>query len=99
MENIKGLINDPAKLAETMKGAWAKIDSKNEGEVPVDIFKAGLEQVAKEMGLTEMLPSTEKGKAEFKQICDPENKGKVNYGAFTKVVQTGIANMKKEGKL
>ena len=46
-----------------------------------------------------MLPTTEKGQAEFKQICDPENKGKVNYEAFTKVVQTGIANMKKEGKL
>ena len=99
MVKIKGLINDPAKLAETMKGAWAKIDSKNEGEVPVDIFKAGLEQVAKEMGLTEMLPTTEKGQAEFKQICDPNNKGKVNFEGFQKIVQTGIENMKKAGKL
>ena len=33
------------------------------------------------------------------RIVDIENKGKVNYEAFTKVVQTGIANMKKEGKL
>ena len=99
MENIKGIVADPAKLAETMKGAWAKIDTTNEGEVPADVFKAALEQVAKEMGLTEMLPTTEKGQAEFKQICDPDNKGKVNFEGFKKVVQTGIENMKKAGKL
>ncbi len=99
MEAVKELLKDQAKLEATIKGAWAKIDTKNEGEVPVDAFKAALEQIAKEMGLTEMLPTTEKGQAEFKQICDPNNKGKVNFEGFQKVVQTGIENMKKAGKL
>ena len=99
MEKAKELLKDPAKLEATIKGAWEKIDPKKEGEVPIDNFKASLEAIAKEMGLTEMLPTTEKGHAEFKQICDPENKGKVNFEGFQKIVQTGIDNMKKAGKL
>ena len=99
MEKVQELLKEPAKLEATMKDAWAKIDPKKEGEVPIDAFKACLEVLAKEMGLTEMLPTTEKGHAEFKQICDPENKGKVNYESFKKIVQTGIENMKKAGKL
>ena len=51
------------------------------------------------MQLTEMLPTTDKGKAEFKQITDPNNTGKVNIEGFKAIIQTGIENMKKEGKL
>lgn len=99
METVKELMKDPAKLEATIKGAWAKIDQKNEGEVAIDAFTAGLTAIATEMKLTEMLPTTDKGKAEFKQICDPTNCGKVNFEGFQKIVQTGIENMKKEGKL
>ena len=45
MEAVKELMKDPAKLEATMKSSWAKIDAKNEGEVPFDIFTAALEQV------------------------------------------------------
>ena len=51
------------------------------------------------MGITEMLPTTDKGKEEFKKITDPNNTGKVNFEGFQKIVQTGIENMKKAGKL
>ena len=99
MEAIKELLKDPAKMEATIKASWAKVDAKNEGEVPFDVFTVALEQLAKEMHITEMLPTTDKGKAEFKQITDPNNTGKVNFEGFKKIIQTGIENMKKEGKL
>ena len=99
MEAIKELLKDPAKMEATIKASWAKVDAKNEGEVPFDVFTVALEQLAKEMQITEMLPTTDKGKAEFKQITDPNNTGKVNFEGFKKIIQTGIENMKKEGKL
>ena len=99
MEAVKELMKDPAKLEATMKSSWAKIDAKNEGEVPFDVFTAALEQVAKEMQLTEMLPTTDQGKVQFKQITDPNNTGKVNFEGFKAIIHTGIENLKKEGKL
>ena len=99
METVKELLKDPAKLEATIKGSWAKIDPKNEGEVSFDAFKVALEQIAKEMHLTEMLPASEKGNAEFKQAADPDNTGKVNFERFKAVIQLGIENTKKEGKL
>ncbi len=99
MEALKELLKDPAKVEASMKASWAKVDTKNEGEVPFDVFTVALQQLAKEMQITEMLPTTDKGKAEFKQITDPNNTGKVNFEGFKKIVLTGIENMKKEGKL
>ena len=99
MEAVKELLKDPAKLEATIKSSWAKIDTKNEGEVAFDLFTTALQQVAKEMNLTEMLPKTDKGKEEFKKITDPNNTGKVNIEGFKAIIQTGIENMKKEGKL
>ena len=99
MEAFKELLKDPAKMEASFKDSWAKIDAKNEGEVPFDVFTAALEQLSKEMHTTEMLPTTDEGKAKFKQITDPNNTGKVNFEGFKKIVLTGIENMKKEGKL
>ena len=99
MEAVKELLKDPAKLEATMKSSWAKIDPKNEGEVNFDLFTAALEQLAKEMQLTEMLPTTDKGRAEFKKIADPNNAGKVSFEGFKAIIQEGLNNMKKEGKL
>ena len=96
MEKVKELLADPEKLEITIKDSWTKIDTKNEGEVPFDTFKTCCEQIAKEMGIIEMLPTTDKGKEEFKQISDPNNTGKVNFEGFKKIVQSGIDNMKKK---
>ena len=96
MDKVKELLADPAKLEVTIKDSWTKIDTKNEGEVPFDTFKTCCEHIASEMGITEMLPTTDKGKEEFKQITDPNNTGKVNFEGFKKIVQTGIDNMKKK---
>ena len=96
MDKVKELLADPAKLEATIKDSWTKIDTKNEGEVQFDTFKTCCEQIAKEMGITEMLPTTDKGKEEFKKITDPNNTGKVNFEGFKKIVQTGIDNMKKK---
>ena len=96
MEKVKELLADPEKLEITIKDSWTKIDTKNEGEVLFDTFKTCCEQIAKEMGIIEMLPTTDKGKEEFKQISDPNNTGKVNFEGFKKIVQTGIDNMKKK---
>ena len=70
MEKVKELLADPEKLEATIKDSWTKIDTKNEGEVPFDTFKTCCEQIAKEMGIIEMLPTTDKGKEEFKQILE-----------------------------
>ena len=99
MEAVKELLKDPAKLEATIKSSWDKVDTKKEGEVPFDVFKVALEQLAKEMQITEMLPTTDKGREEFKQITDPNNTGKVNFEGFKNVIQKGIENMKKAGKL
>ena len=99
MDKVKEIISDPAKLEATIKASWAKLDAKNEGEVEFWIFKAGLEAIAKEMQITEMLPTTEKGAAEFKNVVDPNNKGKVNFEGFQAIIKLGIENMKKAGKL
>ena len=99
MDKVKELMKDPAKLEETIKASWAKIDTKNEGEVEFGVFKVALEQIAKEMQITEMLPTTEKGAEEFKKVTDPNNKGKVNFEGFQAVIKLGLENMKKEGKL
>ncbi len=99
MEGVKDLLKDPAKLEATIKGSWEKIDAKKEGEVAFDVFKVALKQLAEEMKITEMLPKTEKGEAEFKKVTDPNNKGKVNFEGFKAIIQLGIENMKKEGKL
>ena len=99
MEAVKELLKDPAKLEATIKGAWSKIDAKNEGEVSFDAFKVGIEQVAKEMHIDAMLPKTEKGNEQFKKTADPNNTGKVNFEGFKNVIQLGIENEKKAGKL
>ncbi len=99
MDKVKEIISDPAKLEATIKASWAKLDAKNEGEVEFGVFKAGLEAIAKEMQITEMLPTTEKGAAEFKNVVDPNNKGKVNFEGFQAIIKLGIENMKKAGKL
>ena len=98
MEGIKDLLKDPAKLEATIKGAWEKIDAKKEGEVAFDVFKVALKKIAEEMKITEMLPKTEEGAAEFKKTTDPNNTGKVNFDGFKAIIQLGIENMKKEGK-
>ena len=95
MDKLKALLADPVKMESTIKDSWTKIDTKNEGEVPLETFIACCEQIAKEMGITEILPTTEKGKEEFRKISDPNNTGKVNFEGFQKIVQTGIENMKK----
>ena len=51
------------------------------------------------MKITEMLPKTEQGEVEFKKVTDPNNTGKVNFEGFKAIIQLGIENMKKEGKL
>ena len=99
MEAVKELLKDPTKLEATIKASWEKVDTKKEGEVPFDVFTVALEQLAKEMHITEMLPTTDKGRAEFKQITDPNNTGKVGFEGFKKIIQAGIENMKKAGKL
>ena len=99
MDKIKELMKDPAKLEETIKASWGKIDAKNEGEVEFGTFKVALEQIAKEMQITEMLPKTEQGAEEFKKVVDPSNKGKVNFEGFQAIIKLGLENMKKEGKL
>ena len=99
MEAVKELLKDPAKLEATIKASWEKVDTKKEGEVPFDVFTVALEQLAKEMQITEMLPTTDKGRAQFKQITDPNNTGKVGFEGFKKIIQAGIENMKKAGKL
>ena len=99
MDAIKELLKDPAKLEATLKDTWAKIDAKNEGSVPFDVFRAILEKMAAEKQMAVMLPTTDKGKAEFKKITDPTNSGKVNFDGFKAIVLQGIENMKKEGKL
>ena len=99
MEAVKELLQDPAKLEATIKGSWAKVDTKNEGEVAFDTFKVALKQLAEEMKITEMLPKTAEGEAEFKKITDPNNTGKVNFEGFKAIIQLGIENMKKAGKL
>ena len=98
MDAIKELLKDPAKLEATLKDTWAKIDAKNEGSVPFDVFRAILEKMAAEKQMAVMLPTTDKGKAEFKKITDPTNSGKVNFDGFKAIVLQGIENMKKEGK-
>ena len=99
MEAVKQLLQDPAKMEATIKASWAKIDAKNEGEVAFDFFKVALKQIAEEMKITEMLPTTEQGAAEFKKVTDPNGTGKVNFEGFKAIIQLGIENMKKEGKL
>ena len=99
MDAIKELLKDPAKLEATLKDTWAKIDAKNEGSVPFDVFRAILEKMAAEKQMAVMLPTTDKGKDEFKKITDPTNSGKVNFDGFKAIVLQGIENMKKEGKL
>ena len=99
MEGVKDLLKDPAKLEATIKGSWEKIDAKKEGQVAFDVFKAALKQLADEMKITEMLPKTEQGEVEFKKVTDPNNTGKVNFEGFKAIIQLGIENMKKEGKL
>ena len=99
MEGVKELLKDPAKLEATIKASWAKIDAKGEGAVSFDVFKVALEQLANEMKITEMLPTTDEGRAEFKKVTDPKNTGKVNFDGFKAIIQLGLENMKKAGKL
>ena len=99
MEELKEILKNPALFETKMKEAWDQIDTKKEGEVSFEAFKAALEQLTKQQKIVEMLPTTDEGREIFKKVTDPNNTGKVNYEGFKNITLKGIEKMKKAGKL
>ena len=99
MEQFKEAAKDPALLETRLKAAWDKIDTKKEGAVTCEVFKAALEKLCADRQISFLLPTTEEGKQVFKQITDPNNTGKVTFEGFKNIALRGVENMKKAGKL
>ena len=98
MEKYKEIANDPAKLEASLKDAWAKMDTKGQGFLTHEEFKAAAEAMAKSLNLPEEKPTDEE-RAAAKKLVDPNNTGKITFEGFKALVQAGIAKGKKEGKI
>ena len=94
MEEFKKLLSNPALFDAKLKEAWNQIDTKKEGQVPYDVFKAGLEQVCKAEKITAILPTSNEEREMFKKVADPNNTGKVNFENFKAVIKLGLERMK-----
>ena len=98
MEQYKAIANDPVRLEEELKKAWAKIDSKGQGSVSPQEFGMAMAALAQEMKFAGKPPSEEE-RAHFKQIVDPQNTGRITYEGFARLIKARIEKARKEGKL
>ena len=100
MEKIKELVNDPAKLEQAFKDAFAKLDADKKGYITPGVFKEAIINQTKVLGLPQPEKElTEEEKEKAKKIADPDGTGKVTYENFVKVLQALIQRAKNQGKL
>ena len=90
MNKLKELAGDPAKLEAALKEIWTKFDTKNQGWVTQDEFRAVSIELRKASGeAVDKMPSDEERK-KIKQLIDPDNTGKVTFEQFVKLAKLGL---------
>ena len=98
MDQYKAIANDPAKLEEHLKAAWAKLDPQGKGFLTPQEFGMGMGKLAREMNLPGAPPSQEE-REKLKTIVDPQGTGKITFEGFTRLVKARIEKARQEGKL
>ena len=90
MNKLKELANDPEKLEAALKQIWSKFDTKNQGWVTHDEFRAISIELRKGAGEhVDKMPSDEE-RNKIKQLIDPDNTGKVTFEQFVKLTKLGF---------
>lgn len=90
MNKLKELAGDPAKLEAALKEIWTKFDTKNQGWVTHDEFRAVSIELRKASGEpVDKMPSEEE-RNKIKQLIDPDNTGKVTFEQFVKLTKLGL---------
>ena len=90
MNKLKELANDPEKLEAALKQIWSKFDTKNQGWVNHDEFRAISIELRKGAGESvDKMPSDEE-RNKIKQLIDPDNTGKVTFEQFVKLTKLGF---------
>ena len=93
MDKVKEVMNDPAKLEQALKDAWAKMDTEKKGFVTYEVMQEALKSQRKAMGIPER-EGTPEEKEKAKKIADPDGTGKVVFENFVKLVKAGVEQMK-----
>lgn len=90
MDKIKEIANDPAKLEAALKEIWTKFDTKKQGWLTHEEFRALSTEFHKASGQPEgKMPSDEERK-KIKELIDPENTGKITFEQFVKLTKLGL---------
>ena len=100
MDKVKEIVNDPAKLEEALKAAFAKMDAEKKGFITMDVLKAGLLEQGKLLGISK--PEKEPTDAEkeaARKIADPDGTGKITYEGFFNLMKSQIQKARDMGKL
>ena len=98
MENLKAIMNDPAKLEDALKKIWEKLDPENKGYASYDAVRECLKAQSKAIGMPEREGTPEEKEA-AKKLADPEGTGKVTFENFMKFIKCGIEQGKASGKI
>ena len=93
-QKLKETLKDPAKLEQFLQALWAVADKEKKGFITFESFEQNCKQLA---GTTKEPTAEEREK--IRKLVDPQNTNKVTYDAFKRVVNIGIEEMKKQGKL
>lgn len=97
LKKIKEIVNDPTKLEAELKKLFEKMDKEKKGYVSFDLIHHQLEEESKKLGHEIHCEDHKPGELEKgKKIADPEEKGKVDYEGFKRLVLAAIKHHKEE---
>ena len=91
---MKEILKDPVKLEQFLQACWAAADKEKKGYISFEQFEKNCKQL---IGTTKEPTAEEREK--IRKIVDPQNTNKVTYDGFKKMINLGVEEMKKQGKL
>ena len=98
MDKVREIMSDPAKLEQSLRAAFDKVDAEKKGYITFEALMVALQAQAQAVGYKRDKPPTEEEKAEAKKIADPEGNNKITFENFKKFMIFGLEKKKAEGK-
>lgn len=97
-EEVKKILEDPARLDAELKKFFEKMDTEKKGYVTFDTVHHSLEDVMKKFGKEVHEEDHKPGELEAaEKICDPNKTGKVEFEGFKALVLASIKHHKEHG--
>ncbi len=83
-EELKKLMEDPAKRTEMLKKGFEAMDTEKKGYVTMAQFQEGMKKQAEYLGMPTDKQPTEEQKAQGKKVLDPNGEDKITFENFEK---------------